>query len=132
MKCEDPIQIQVQVGETRRVFFIPSPRTYNDLTEAIRREIPKTRGLTFGLLYENDEKELVVMNNDPLCFRIAISGLKCISGTDIHRLKVRIFEGSSPSVKTAKAQEGHDSCSRQQQSTVRTHFKDNYCKIVSG
>ena len=98
---------------------MPSPRTYNDLTEAIRREIPKTRGLTFGLLYENDEKELVVMNNDPLCFRIAISGLKCIPGTDIHRLKVRIFEGSSPSVKTAKAQEGHDSCSRQQQSTSR-------------
>ena len=65
MKCEDPIQIQVQIGETRRVFFMPSPRTYNDLTEAIRREIPKTRGLTFGLLYENDEKELVVMNNDP-------------------------------------------------------------------
>jgi hypothetical protein len=44
------------------------------------------------------------MNNDPLCFRSAISGVKCIPGTDIHRLKVRIFEGSSPSVK-AKAEE---------------------------
>jgi hypothetical protein len=53
-----------------------SPRTYNDLTEAIRREIPKSRALTFGLLYENDEKEFVVMNNDPICFRIAISGGK--------------------------------------------------------
>ena len=94
MKCEDQIQIQVQVGETQRVFFMPSPRAYNVLTEAIRQEIRKTRALTFGLLCENDEKELVVINNDPLCFRIATSGLKCISGKDIHRLKVRLFEGS--------------------------------------
>ncbi len=65
--------------------------------EAIRREIPKSRALTFGLLYENDEKEFVVMNNDPICFRIAISGVKCIPGMDIYQLKVRIFEGSSPS-----------------------------------
>ena len=43
-----------------------SPRTHNDLMEAIRREIPKSRALTFGLLYENDEKEFVVMNNDPI------------------------------------------------------------------
>jgi hypothetical protein len=94
------------------------PRTYNDLTQAIRREIPKTRELTFGLLYENDEKEFVVMNNDPLCFRIAISGVKCIpgAGTDINRLKVRIFEGSSPSVK-AKASEVPDSRRRPLQST---------------
>ena len=43
-------------------------------------------------------------------------GVKCIPGTDIHRLKVRIFEGSSPSVK-AKAEEEPDSCRRQLQST---------------
>jgi hypothetical protein len=43
-----------------------SPRTYNELTEAIKREIPKSRALTFGLLYENYEKEFVVMNNDPM------------------------------------------------------------------
>ena len=95
MKSADQIQVQVQLGETQRVFFMTSPRTYNDLTQAIRWEIPKTRELTFGLLYENDEKEFVVMNNDPLCFRIVISGVKCIpgAGTDINRLKVRIFEG---------------------------------------
>ena len=105
MESEDQIQVQVQIGETRRVFFMPSPKTYNNLIDAIMQEIPNTRSLTFGLLYENDDKELVVMNDDPLCIRIAISGLKCIPGTDIHRLKVRIFEGSSPSVKTKADQE---------------------------
>ena len=80
IESTDQIQVQVQMGETRRVFLMTSPRTYNDLTEAIRREIPKSRALTFGLLYENYEKEFVVMNNDPICFRIAISGVKCIPG----------------------------------------------------
>ena len=118
MESEDQIQVQVQMGETRRVFFMPSPKTYNNLIEAIMQEIPKTRSLTFGLLYENDDKELVVMNDDPLCFRIAISGLKCIPGMDIHRLKVRICEGSSPSVKTKADQEMPDSCRGQQLSTL--------------
>jgi hypothetical protein len=50
------------------------------------------------------------------CFRIAISGVKCIPGTDIHRLKVNIFEGSSPSVK-AKVEEEPNSCRKRLQST---------------
>ena len=46
-------------------------------------------------------------------------GIKCIPGTDIHLLKVRIFEGSSPSVKS-KVEEGRDSCRTQQRSTSKS------------
>ena len=81
-----------------------SPTGDHEITEAIMREIPKSRELAFGLLYENDEKEFVVMNSNPPCFRIAISGVKCIPGTDIHRLNVRLFEVSSPSVKSKAGQ----------------------------
>ena len=56
--------------------------------------------MDFGLLYENDEGKYVVLNDDPVCLRIAISASKLIEGMDISRLKPRVFEGSSPSVKT--------------------------------
>ena len=58
--------------------------------------------MEFGLRYENDEGKYVVLNDDPVCLRIAISASKRIEGTDISRLKLRVFEGSSPSVKTGK------------------------------
>ena len=76
------------------------PRSLNDLTTAISHEIPKTYFIDFGLLYENDEGEYVVLNDDPVCLRIAIFASRRIEGTDISRLKLRVFEGSSPSVKT--------------------------------
>ena len=60
------MQIQVQIGDTRRVLFVVSPRSLNELTTAISREIPKTRFMDFGLIYENDEGEYVVLNDDPL------------------------------------------------------------------
>lgn len=52
------------------------------------REIDKVkeRFCSFGLLYENDEGEYVVLNDDPLCLRIAISASKRIEGTYISHL----------------------------------------------
>jgi hypothetical protein len=38
---ESKLQVQVQIGDTWRVFFINPPRTYIDLITAILREIPK-------------------------------------------------------------------------------------------
>lgn len=56
--------------------------------------------MDLSLLFENDEGEYLVLNNyDSLCLRIAITSAKTIPGTDIHRLKLRVFEGSSPSIK---------------------------------
>ena len=95
-KMEPEMQIQVQIGDTWRVFFMNPPRSLNEfITTAASREIPKTRFMDFGLLYENDEGEYVVLNDDPVCLRIAISSSKRIEGTDISRLKLRVFEGSS-------------------------------------
>ena len=94
------MQIQVQIGDTRRVFFMNPPRSLNELTTAISREIPKTRFMDFGLIYENDEGEYVVLNDNPVCLRITISASKRIEGTDISRVKLQVFKGSSPSVKT--------------------------------
>ena len=59
------MQIQVQIGDPRRVFLwirlgvlrIKKKKNY------ILREIPKTRFMDFGLLYENDEGEYVLLNN---------------------------------------------------------------------
>jgi hypothetical protein len=96
---ESKLQVQVQIGDTRRVFLINPPWIYIDLITAILREIPKTKYMEFGLQYENDEGEYVVLNDDPVCLQIAISGSKRIEGTDVSRLKLRIFKGSSPSVK---------------------------------
>ena len=36
------MQVQVQIGDTRRVFFMNPPRSVEELTKAITREIPKT------------------------------------------------------------------------------------------
>ena len=106
----DTVQLQVQVGETKRVIFTPEPSNYIDLVGVIKKEIPKTQIIDFSLLYENDEGEYVVMNNhDPLCIRIAFASAKIIPGTDVRRLKIRIFEGSSPSVKVAETTERSDS-----------------------
>ena len=54
------------------------PRSLIELTTAISREIPKTPFMDFGLIYENDEGEYVVLNDDPVCLRITISASKCI------------------------------------------------------
>ena len=89
------MQIQVQIGDTRRVFFLTPPRNLEELKKTITREIPKTRFFTFGLLYENDEGEYVVLNDEPMCLRIAISGSKRIEGTDVSRLKLRVFKRDS-------------------------------------
>ena len=58
------MQIQVQIGDTRRVFFMNPPGSVEDLKENyILREIPRTRFMDFGLLYENNEGEYVVLND---------------------------------------------------------------------
>ena len=93
------LQLQVQIGETRRVFFMRQPNTYSELADAIKKEIPKAKFMDFSLLFENDEEEYVVLNNDALCLRVAITSAKTIPGTDIRCLKLRVFEGSSPSIK---------------------------------
>ena len=49
------MKVQVQIGDTRRVLFMNPPRSVEELTKAITREIPKTNFMDFGLLYENDE-----------------------------------------------------------------------------
>ena len=40
------------------------PGSVEDLKNYILREIPKIRFMDFGLLYENDEGEYVVLNDD--------------------------------------------------------------------
>ena len=56
------MQIQVQIGDTRTVFFNP-PESVEDLKNCILRDIPKTRFMGFGLLYENDKGEYVVLSD---------------------------------------------------------------------
>ena len=58
------MQIQVQIGDTRRVFFMSLPGSVEDLKNYIYlHEIPKARFMDFGLLYENDKGEYVVLND---------------------------------------------------------------------
>ena len=59
------MQIQVQIGDTRRVFFMNPPGIFEDLKKKnyILREIRKARFMDFGLLYENDKGEYVVLND---------------------------------------------------------------------
>ena len=89
------MQVQVQIEDTRRVLFITQPNSYAELIDAIKKEIPKIRYVNFSLLFENDEGEYVVLNEDPLCLRVAVLSSKTIPGTDIRRLKLKVFEGSS-------------------------------------
>ena len=93
------------------------------LTTAISREIPKTRFMDFSLLYENDEGEYVVLNDDPVCLRITISASKRIEGTDISRLKLQVFEGSSPSVKTKPVERTDPSSSTSDHPKARACLK---------
>ena len=58
------MQIQVQIGDTRRVFFMNPPGSVDDFKKNyILREIPKARFMDLGLLYENDKGEYVVLND---------------------------------------------------------------------
>ena len=59
------MQIQVQIGDTRWVFFvwIRLGVLRNFEKNHILREIPKTRFMDFGLLYENEKGEYVVLND---------------------------------------------------------------------
>ena len=56
---DSKIQIQVQVGDTRRVFFMDPRKTYPELEGAVYREVSKTRNMEFGLMYENDENPML-------------------------------------------------------------------------
>ena len=59
------MQIRVQIGDTKRVFFFfmnPSWSVEDFKKYYILREIPKTSFMDFGLLYENDKGEYVVLN----------------------------------------------------------------------
>ena len=57
------MQLQVQIGDTSIVFLINPPGSVEDSKNYILREIPKIRFMDFGLLYENDEGEYVVLND---------------------------------------------------------------------
>ena len=58
------MQIQVQIGDTRTVFLVNPPGSViRILKNYILREIPKTLFMDFGLLYENDKGEYVVLND---------------------------------------------------------------------
>ena len=102
------MQVQVQIEDTRRVLFITQPNSYAELIDAIKKEIPKIRYVNFSLLFENDEGEYVVLNEDPLCLRVAVLSSKTIPGTDIRRLKLKVFEGSSPTRESAEKDEDKD------------------------
>ena len=57
------MQLQVQIGDTSIVFLINPPGSVEDSKNYILREIPKIRFMDFGLLYENDEGEYVVLKD---------------------------------------------------------------------
>ena len=59
------MQIQVQIGDTRRVFFFMNPPwSVEDFKKNyILREISKTRLIDFGLLCVNDKGEYLVLND---------------------------------------------------------------------
>ncbi len=50
------------------------------------------------------ESEYVVLNEDTLCLRVAVLS-KIIPGTDICCLKLKVFEGSSPTRDTGEKDE---------------------------
>ena len=54
---ESEMQVQVEVGNTRRVFLMSPPKTVDELNKAITSSIFKMRFSTFGILDENDEGE---------------------------------------------------------------------------
>ena len=57
------MQLQVQIGDTNRVFFMNPPEGVEGLKNYILREISKIRFMDFGLLYKNDEGEYAVLND---------------------------------------------------------------------
>ena len=95
----DEIQLQFKVNGTIRSSIISVPNTYKELEDEIRKQVKRLNIIEFGMTYENHDGEHVVLNKDPRCLRIAIASSPVIPGTDLKRLKVEIFEGSSPSVR---------------------------------
>ncbi len=49
--------------------------------------------------------EYVVLKEDTLCLRVAVLSSKTIPGTAIRRLKLKVFEGSSPTRDTGEKDE---------------------------
>ena len=76
------VQVQIETGETRRAFFTHQPSNYQQLIDDIKREIPKTKFMDFGLQFENDEGDYVVLNSsNEISLRVAITSAKSIPGT---------------------------------------------------
>ena len=67
-----------------------------------------------------------MLNDDPVCLRIAIFASKRIEGTDISRLKLRVFEGSSPSVKIKSVERTDPSRSTSDRSKARACLKSDF------
>ena len=101
----DDIQLQFKVNGTIRSAIINVPSTYGELENEIRKQTSRVKAIEFSIMYENHDGEHVVLNRDPRSLRIAIASSAIIPGTDLKRLKVEIFEGSSPSVRKEKTQE---------------------------
>ena len=58
------MQIQVQIKKLEDFFYVNPPRSVEDLKNTtFLREIPKTRFMDFGILYENDKGEYVMLND---------------------------------------------------------------------
>jgi hypothetical protein len=101
----DDIQLQFKVNGTIRSAIINVPSTYGELENEIRKQTSRLKAIEFSIMYENHDGEHVVLNRDPRSLRIAIASSAIIPGTDLKRLKVEIFEGSSQSVRKEKTQE---------------------------
>ena len=94
------VQVQIEIGKTRRAFFTHQPSNYQQLIDAIKQDIPKTTFMDFGLQSEDDQGDYVVLNSsDELSLRVAITSAKNIPGTEIRCLKLRLFVGSWNSFK---------------------------------
>ena len=101
----DEIQLQFKVNGTIRSAIINVPSTYNELENEIRKHVTRLSVIEFGIMYESDDGEHVVLKKDPQRLCIAIASSLVIPGTDLKRIKVEIFEGSSPSVHKKKIQD---------------------------
>ena len=72
------MQVQVQTGDTRRVSLWLRPGVLRILKKYILSEIPKTRFMHFGLIYENDKGEHVVLNDVRMAY-IRLASLVYVS-----------------------------------------------------
>lgn len=97
MNVPNDIQIQVDFRGIKRAFVTSEPQSYGEFLSLIHSHVKNVNISASCLMYENDERDLVLLATDDNSLSIAVMSSRKIPGIDLKRLNLKVLECTSPS-----------------------------------